>query len=98
MFIVTVRYTDPAATEPYREGHYAFIRRLTAEGINLMSGAMVPRVGGVIVAKIDSRERLEALLEQDPFKKAGVATYEITEFFARNGALKDALDEAPVPG
>jgi uncharacterized protein YciI len=94
MFIVLVRYPNPDAVDAHRPGHYAFIQRLVDEGIILMSGAMVPRVGGAIVAKIDSRERLEALLDEDPFKIAGVATYEIIEFFARNGSLTSVLDTA----
>ena len=98
MFVVLVRYPNPDVVDPHREGHYAFIKRLTDEGINLMSGAMEPRVGGVIVAKIDSRARLEALLEEDPFKKAGVATYEIVEFNARNGVLQSVMAETSVPG
>jgi uncharacterized protein YciI len=46
----------------------------------LISGRMVPRTGGVILATADSRADIEAVIELDPFKEAGVASYQITEF------------------
>jgi uncharacterized protein YciI len=46
----------------------------------LMSGRMVPRTGGIIVATADSRADIEAVIELDPFKEAGAASYTITEF------------------
>jgi uncharacterized protein YciI len=40
----------------------------------------VPRTGGVILAVADSKEELSSILAKDPFYKANVAHYEITEF------------------
>ena len=36
--------------------------------------------GGIILATADSRADIEAVIELDPFKEAGAASYTITEF------------------
>jgi uncharacterized protein YciI len=45
-----------------------------------MSGRKEPRDGGIIIAHAASRAELEAVLRDDPFAQAGLATYAITEF------------------
>ncbi|WP_109042985.1 YciI family protein, partial [Klebsiella pneumoniae] len=40
------------------------------------------RTGGVILAKCDSRETLQARLSQDPFQQLGLARTEIIPFEA----------------
>jgi uncharacterized protein YciI len=42
----------------------------------------VPRTGGVIVARVKTREEVEALIHEDPFYKEGIADYEVVEFQA----------------
>lgn len=49
-------------------------------GVFLASGRRVPRTGGVILARAESREALDTLLECDPFAQAGAARYEVVEF------------------
>ncbi|HDR14060.1 MAG TPA: hypothetical protein ENN79_00955, partial [Desulfobacteraceae bacterium] len=46
----------------------------------IASGRKVPRTGGIILSCVQTKEELEAILERDPFKIAGIADYEITEF------------------
>ena len=46
------------------------------------SGRRIPRTGGVILAKCDSRETLQARLSQDPFQQLGLARTEIIPFEA----------------
>ncbi len=48
----------------------------------LASGRRIPRTGGVILAKCDSRETLQARLSQDPFQQLGLARTEIIPFEA----------------
>ncbi|VEB02149.1 YciL domain-containing protein [Klebsiella pneumoniae] len=45
-------------------------------------GRRIPRTGGVILAKCDSRETLQARLSQDPFQQLGLARTEIIPFEA----------------
>jgi uncharacterized protein YciI len=80
MFVVALHYTDLAGVDAQLEAHRAFLREQYAAGVFLMSGPQVPRTGGLIVAHAPSRAALDAILDRDPFRQAGVATYAITEF------------------
>lgn len=81
MFIVTLTYTAPLARiDAYLEAHRAWLGEQYARGLFLMSGRKEPRDGGIIIAHAASRAELEAVLRDDPFAQAGVASYAITEF------------------
>jgi len=81
MFIITLTYLKPAEEiDTLLAAHREYLREQYDNGMFLMSGRMVPRTGGIIVATADSRADIEAVIELDPFKEAGVASYAITEF------------------
>jgi uncharacterized protein YciI len=81
MFIITLTYLKSAEEiDAQLAAHREFLREQYANGVFLMSGRMVPRTGGVIVAVADSRADIEAVIELDPFNEAGLASYQITEF------------------
>jgi uncharacterized protein YciI len=52
----------------------------------LMRDHMRWRTGGVIVARGDDREEIEALAASDPFVSGGVATCEVIHFRASQSA------------
>lgn len=80
MFIVSLTYTAPlAAVDALLDAHVAWLEQGYADGLFLASGRKVPRSGGVILAR-GERPRLEQRLAEDPFARAGVAQYDITEF------------------
>ncbi len=81
MFVILVDYVKPLAdVDRWIEAHRAFLREGYAAGRFLASGPRQPRTGGVILAHGCERAELEALLENDPFKREGVAAYTILEF------------------
>ena len=80
MFIVSLTYTDFDGVDALLGAHREFLREQYGRGVFLMSGRKVPRTGGIILAAAESREEIEAILELDPFKEAGVSQYEIIEF------------------
>ncbi|QLA17120.1 YciI family protein [Desulfolutivibrio sulfoxidireducens] len=81
MFVIIVDYVKPLAdVDPWLEAHRAFLREQYAAGRFLASGPRRPRTGGVILAHARERAEVEALLENDPFKREGVAAYTILEF------------------
>jgi uncharacterized protein YciI len=81
MFIVTLTYTAPLERiDAYLEAHRAWLGEQYARGLFLMSGRKEPRDGGIIIAHAASRAELEAVLRDDPFGQAGIATHAITEF------------------
>jgi uncharacterized protein YciI len=83
MFVVNLHYIAPMEeVDKSLTEHVAFLNDNYAKGIFVASGRKVPRTGGVILARNVSRNELEAILDQDPFKARNLATYDITEFIA----------------
>ncbi len=81
MFIVSVTYLQPLeVVDHHLPAHIGFLDDYFARGIFIASGRKVPRTGGFILAGGVSREEIAAIVEEDPFKRNGVASYEITEF------------------
>ena len=83
MFLILLTYTKPL-TEVDRvvPEHMAWLAEHYATGDFLVSGRKEPRTGGVILATAASRQRVEAIAQNDPFVRAGVAACEIVEFIA----------------
>jgi uncharacterized protein YciI len=87
LFIVEITYTAPLERIDARmRPHVAFLRKYYAAGNFLISGRQVPRTGGIIVAMADSRERIEAIMAEDPFCRHGLAEVRIIEFRASQHA------------
>jgi uncharacterized protein YciI len=81
MFIVSLTYTAPLERiDAYLPAHRAWLEEHYARGLFLMSGRKEPRDGGIIIAHAASRAELDAVLRDDPFAQAGLATYAVTEF------------------
>ncbi len=90
LFVIDITYVTALENiDPLVAPHMAFIERNYASGRFLASGAKVPRTGGVIIARGQSLQEVETLVDDDPFKSAGVADYAITEF--RPGNVAAAL-------
>ena len=81
MFVVLLHYVQPIeVVERLLEEHRTFLDRHFAAGRFIASGAQVPRVGGVILARGMSRQQLDAVLAEDPFLRERVADYQVVEF------------------
>ncbi|AVR96130.1 YciI family protein [Pseudoduganella armeniaca] len=81
MFVIALTYDKPTEEiDALLAAHRAFLREQYDNGVFLMSGRMVPRTGAIIIATADSRADIEAILELDPFRQAGAASYQVTEF------------------
>ena len=81
MFIVSLRYVRPLEeVDRHLEAHVAYLKQHYAQGHFIASGRKVPRTGGVILARVGSREALQAVLKQDPFHQNHLAEYEVIEF------------------
>jgi len=83
VFVIDLTYVvDLSEVDVHIPAHIEFLDQIYEQGLFLASGAKVPRTGGIILAIASSREALEAKLLLDPFKKEGLAKYQITEFHA----------------
>jgi uncharacterized protein YciI len=81
MFLAVLRYKVPLdVVEKHVQAHRDYLNEWYERNKLIVSGPMVPRVGGVILFNVDSREELEAIIKEDPFHLEGVADYEVTEF------------------
>jgi uncharacterized protein YciI len=87
VFIVSLAYIKPIdVVELHLPAHREFLHRNYAAGVFLLSGPKEPRTGGVILANLDSREELQAVLDGDPFHQHDVAEYTVTRFTATMAA------------
>jgi uncharacterized protein YciI len=87
MFVVTLTYlADLAEIDAAMPRHMAYLRKQYKEGVFLVSGRQVPRVGGVIIATRVTREELDRRIALDPFVADGLAEASIVEFNASQTA------------
>jgi uncharacterized protein YciI len=85
MFLITLTYRKPMAViKDHMEAHMAYVKQQYAAGHFLASGRMVPRTGGLILAKVDTRAHLDKIIEQDPFYRHELVDVEIVEFTVTN--------------
>ncbi|WP_316529669.1 YciI family protein [Kitasatospora brasiliensis] len=98
MFVLELTYTaDLERIDAVLAEHVAWLREHFAAGTFLASGRKVPREGGVILAAGGDRAAVEALVATDPFVKAGLTRYRVTQFVATTTApvLADYREQLP---
>jgi uncharacterized protein YciI len=87
VFILLLTYTKPLAeVDALMRRHMAWLDAQYDAGRFVVSGRQIPRSGGVILARGDDRDEIEALAAKDPFVSGGVATCEIIQFRASQTA------------
>ena len=85
LFVVLLHYTkELAEVDVVRADHVRHLETHAARGIFHAWARRDPPTGGVLVAAAPDRATLEAVVAQDPYVKAGVASAEIVEFAAGN--------------
>ena len=83
MFVLLLKYKVPIEqVERVTPAHREFLERGYRAEKLIVSGPRVPRTGGVIVARVKTREEVDAFIQEDPFFKEGIADYEVVEFQA----------------
>jgi uncharacterized protein YciI len=81
MFIIFMRNLRPIDdVEELLPQHDEFLDHYFGDGIFICSGPQVPKVGGVIIARAESREQMEAVMCEDPLYRMGVGDFSIVEF------------------
>lgn len=81
MFVLMSRYLKPLdEVDAHYAAHAQWLAKHYASGQFLGSGRRIPPVGGMILARGESRAEIEALLNKDPFHTQGCAVYEVFEF------------------
>jgi uncharacterized protein YciI len=81
MFIIELTYKVPLEQiDQHLPEHVLFLNKYYANGSFLASGRKVPRNGGIILAKADSKAMVETIISEDPFYQLQLAAYRIVEF------------------
>jgi uncharacterized protein YciI len=81
MFIVSLTYIcDLEEVDKILPEHVEYLQNQYKKGNFIASGRKIPRTGGIILSKLDNKEKLEKVLNEDPFKINNLAKYEIQEF------------------
>jgi uncharacterized protein YciI len=87
MFVIELTYkADLSRIDAEMRAHVAFLKKYYEAGNFLISGRQIPRTGGIIIAVGESRERIEAVMQEDPFVKHGLADARVIEFRASQRA------------
>jgi uncharacterized protein YciI len=87
MFVLLLTYIKPLPeVDALMRAHMKWLNEQYAAGRFVVSGRQIPRSGGVILARGDDREEIEAIAASDPFVTGGVATCEIVQFRASQTA------------
>jgi uncharacterized protein YciI len=80
-FVVEITYTAPlTAIDAVLPAHRAFLQQGYETGQLLMSGPMTPRMGGIVIARAESIEAVQAFFRDDPYQQQGLADYRYVEF------------------
>src|SRR5689334_20687236 len=87
MFVIELTYKAPLEQlDAAMKAHVAFLKKYYAAGNFLISGRQIPRTGGIIVAVGESKEKIEAIMKEDPFWLHGLADVRVIEFRASQKA------------
>ena len=87
MFAIHSVYLKPIEeVDQYLPAHRAFLKTLYDQGITICSGPQVPRTGGFILMKADSKDEALELMKNDPYAIHGVAEYSVIEFDVKSFA------------
>lgn len=81
MYILILKYVkELAEIEKLIPDHREYLDKYYTCGNFIASGPQIPRNGGVILCRANSREEVKCIINDDPFLINGVAEYDITEF------------------
>jgi len=81
MFVIELVYKAALSEiDAAMAAHVAFLKKYYAAGTFVVSGRKIPRDGGIILAVAESRERVEAIMREDPFCARGLADVRVIEF------------------
>ncbi|MCU0493441.1 MAG: YciI family protein [Chloroflexaceae bacterium] len=80
-FLVEITYSVPfEQLSQVVPEHRAFLQTGYDKGWLLCSGPLVPKTGGLVVARAPSLDALQAFFTNDPYHQQGLATYRFAEF------------------
>ena len=87
MFLIELNYKVALdKIDAHMKQHVVFLNKHYDAGHFLVSGRKIPRDGGIIRAVGKTRAQIQAIIEEDPFVREGLAEFRIVEFRASQRA------------
>ena len=81
MFLIYLTYKKPlTVVDQFLTAHREFLEQGYERDYFIVSGPREPRVGGIILSQLKDKEKLQQIIQQDPFYINGIADYEIIPF------------------
>jgi len=81
MFIIELTYrVELTKIDELLNDHIAYLNEQYAAGHFEVSGRKIPRTGGIIISNVATRQKLDEILQKDPFHVHKLADYTVTEF------------------
>ena len=94
-FMIDITYIKPIEyIQEILQSHREFLQKGYDSGNLLMSGPKNPLVGGIIIAKAESLEKIIDIFKNDPYQINEAAEYKFIEFspVKRQGFLEPWID------
>ena len=92
-FVISLRYIEPLSDiDAAMRAHVAFLEVQRKAGRFIAWGRKVPRTGGIILARGESREEIERIMGDDPFVARKLAEVDVTEFAPKPAAVVEAVE------
>ena len=80
-FLIEIQYTAPfEIIAEILPAHRVFLQGGYDNGLLLCSGPMVPKTGGVVIARASDKAEIEDFFSNDPYLLNNAATYHFIEF------------------
>lgn len=81
MFIILLKYIQPLErVDEFVPAHVEFLKTCYERSKFIFSGPRIPRIGGVILANVESLDAVWALIKEDPFYIHQIAEFEVIQF------------------
>src|SRR5262245_13349490 len=92
-FVISLRYIAPLGDiDGAMRSHVAFLEKQRKAGVFITWGRKVPRTGGIILARCESRTAIERIMKDDPFVVRRLAEMEVTEFLPKPPAIVESVE------
>jgi len=80
-FLILITYTaDLTKIDEILPIHRKFLQEGYNQGLLLLSGPRNPRIGGIVLSRAESLEKIKSFFDEDPYKINNFAIYDFIEF------------------
>lgn len=87
-FIAVLEYLVPyEQISIHRPKHLEFLKKYYDQKIFITSGPQVPKTGGIIMARCETKDQFDNILKEDPYFINKLASYKTYEFVPNENSI-----------